>query len=312
MYCHEIIKHCTLKESVKLESHKMLQFFSEEGVHSSWNRHSPRELLLHSSNKYMHSFLVQIDHSIFFIIKPMNSLFNVSQFSNDAFGTIYFWAKTEPFFRTENVQRNISREDVVFSQLHILENMSVKICSKYEVIQTSDHWNLGTYGNEKLTHFWDPLTLKFNQSMYLDMYFIVLWIWQTRLMPKLWEVACCPCSVCTIIGHGIERYIRNQVLIFLPCSGGRLHVTSQEYAFFTEVTTCTSAPCQNGGTCSVNGAAYSCACASGYTGDSCETSKLHKIIKITGAWRTHRSLFLSICMVRVLRTSTPSVPWVPV
>ena len=39
-----------------------------------------------------------------------------------------------------------------------------------------------------------------------------------------------------------------------------------------EITPCSSQPCQNDGTCSPDGSAYTCSCQSGYFGSHCQTS----------------------------------------
>lgn len=40
----------------------------------------------------------------------------------------------------------------------------------------------------------------------------------------------------------------------------------------TAVSSCASSPCQNGGTCVVNGNSYTCSCTSNWTGSTCNTS----------------------------------------
>jgi len=47
----------------------------------------------------------------------------------------------------------------------------------------------------------------------------------------------------------------------------------------TDVDECSSAPCQNGATCNDQVNSYTCSCAAGYVGVHCETGKL-SFIKI--------------------------------
>ena len=46
-----------------------------------------------------------------------------------------------------------------------------------------------------------------------------------------------------------------------------------------EVTPCSSSPCLHGGSCNINGAAYTCSCADGYSGANCE-GKCHLFLYV--------------------------------
>ena len=52
-----------------------------------------------------------------------------------------------------------------------------------------------------------------------------------------------------------------------------MHATSLDEFTFS-VDPCSTAPCQNGGTCSVSDAGHGCACRGEYTGDDCERELL--------------------------------------
>ena len=39
---------------------------------------------------------------------------------------------------------------------------------------------------------------------------------------------------------------------------------------------CHTGPCQHGGTCAPDGSGYTCQCATGYTGNICETGNVFK------------------------------------
>ena len=45
-------------------------------------------------------------------------------------------------------------------------------------------------------------------------------------------------------------------------------------AFFTDIDDCSPSPCENGGTCTDLVDDFSCDCAAGFTGFTCETSIL--------------------------------------
>ena len=53
----------------------------------------------------------------------------------------------------------------------------------------------------------------------------------------------------------------------LPCCDG----STCENGTCQVIDPCAAAPCQNGGTCTANGADYTCACAPGWTGTNCDT-----------------------------------------
>ena len=48
---------------------------------------------------------------------------------------------------------------------------------------------------------------------------------------------------------------------------------------FLEIQPCQSNPCENGGTCSMSGNLYNCACSAGYTGFQCASMKACFILK---------------------------------
>ncbi|XXX78228.1 calcium-binding EGF-like domain-containing protein [Sorangium sp. So ce134] len=52
----------------------------------------------------------------------------------------------------------------------------------------------------------------------------------------------------------------------LPCCEG----STCESGTCQVIDPCAAAPCQHGGTCTADGAGYVCACAPGWTGDSCD------------------------------------------
>ncbi len=49
--------------------------------------------------------------------------------------------------------------------------------------------------------------------------------------------------------------------------------------YLSDIDDCSPDPCLNGGTCSDLVDGYSCACAAGYTGTNCETSRFSKLRK---------------------------------
>ena len=65
-----------------------------------------------------------------------------------------------------------------------------------------------------------------------------------------------------------------------------------EYLFFADVDDCKSQPCQNGATCKDKVNAYECACAPGFTGTHCETSKIFLILLPFGQF-VHLFIYLS-------------------
>ena len=52
---------------------------------------------------------------------------------------------------------------------------------------------------------------------------------------------------------------------------GAWTLSTAELFFLTVANVCTTSSCHNGGVCSSKNGSYTCACATGYTGVSCET-----------------------------------------
>lgn len=52
-----------------------------------------------------------------------------------------------------------------------------------------------------------------------------------------------------------------------------MKITFENDLFLANHYTCTGITCYNGGTCSVSNGMPACACANGYTGANCESSK---------------------------------------
>ena len=50
--------------------------------------------------------------------------------------------------------------------------------------------------------------------------------------------------------------------------------------FFVDINECESRPCKNGGTCQNLINDYSCTCAPGYSGKSCETGKYFLLVNL--------------------------------
>ena len=50
------------------------------------------------------------------------------------------------------------------------------------------------------------------------------------------------------------------------------------FIFFTDIDDCVNHTCHNGGSCVDGINSYSCNCATGYTGDYCETGKTFKVL----------------------------------
>ena len=86
-------------------------------------------------------------------------------------------------------------------------------------------------------------------------------------------------------------FCKQRQLIVGLIHGTPVVITYQKYYLSTDINECDSEPCQHEGTCTdkVNG--YTCRCAPGYEGPSCETSKPPYLIM----YKARKSMYMYSC-----------------